>query len=209
MSARPLGLAPGAADLPHGWSQLADALIEAVWLVDAASLTVVEANAAAGRMLGLTPEALAGRDVQSLIATPEDLLFWAEAAAGGGGAIHSDTWLRRFDGTLVPVTRRATPVALGSTGRPAYLVALQDRSEVAQVENERATLLAELQATLESTADGLLVVDLGGRIRAFNRRFATLWGLPESLLVRRDDEAIRAWMQDRVVDAEAYARRWS
>jgi len=49
-----------------------------------------------------------------------------------------------------------------------------------------------LTAALESTADGLLVVDTNGRITDYNRQFASMWGLPEVTLRGGDDgEAIR------------------
>src|SRR6185295_959344 len=69
------------------------------------------------------------------------------------------------------------------------------------------TLVAELRATLESTADGILVADLAGRMRAFNQRFATLWGLPEDLLKEKNDDAVQLWMRRSVVDGSAYATR--
>jgi PAS domain S-box-containing protein len=48
-----------------------------------------------------------------------------------------------------------------------------------------------LTATLESTADGLLVVDSAGRISSYNRQFASMWGLPEDTLrTGKDEEAI-------------------
>jgi diguanylate cyclase (GGDEF)-like protein len=59
-------------------------------------------------------------------------------------------------------------------------------------------LLAELQATLEATADGILVTDLDGHVRAFNRRCAEIWGLPPELQQRADDGALLDWMARRV-----------
>lgn len=43
-----------------------------------------------------------------------------------------------------------------------------------------------LRGTIESTADGILVIDETGRIRHWNRRFARMWGLPEEDLGRMD-----------------------
>ena len=40
-----------------------------------------------------------------------------------------------------------------------------------------------LRATLESTADGILVVDLAGRIVEYNQRFAQMWQISPDLIV--------------------------
>ena len=43
------------------------------------------------------------------------------------------------------------------------------------------------RATLESTADGILVVDRNGKVITFNRKFAEMWRIPETLLETKDD----------------------
>jgi PAS domain-containing protein len=43
-----------------------------------------------------------------------------------------------------------------------------------------------IRATLESTADGILVVDERGKITAFNEKFGELWRIPKSILASRD-----------------------
>jgi PAS domain S-box-containing protein len=64
-----------------------------------------------------------------------------------------------------------------------------------------------LQATLESTADGILVVDAHGRISSFNRKFLDLWSIPEAVLSTRDDDAALAFIRDQVVDPEGFLRK--
>ncbi|HEY2929808.1 putative bifunctional diguanylate cyclase/phosphodiesterase [Piscinibacter sp.] len=193
-------------DCPELARGLIDGMLDAVWLVDARSLRVVAANAAAGVLMGGEPQRLCGCDVIELSATPEDLFFWGEVAAGEAERIESQTFVRRFDGGIVAVTRRVSrchPAA----GETLYVVALHDRSAQRRIEDELEDRLAELAATLESTADGILVTDLAGRIRSFNQTFARQWGIPAEMLAQRDDDALFGWMRRSVDDPAEYTRR--
>jgi diguanylate cyclase (GGDEF)-like protein/PAS domain S-box-containing protein len=191
---------------PHLAAGLIDGMLDAVWLVDSASLRVVGANAAAGVLMDVPPQALCGRDVTELSATPEDQLFWRDVASGHAGDIESSTWVYRQDGSSVAVTRRVSRLEV-SPGQTLFIVVLHDRSEQCRVEDRLEERLAELAATLESTADGILVTDLAGNIRSFNQTFAKLWGVPADLLKRGNDDAVLDWMRKSVADAGAYMRR--
>src|SRR5216117_291353 len=57
-----------------------------------------------------------------------------------------------------------------------------------------------LQATLESTADGILVVDLDGNIVTHNRHFEEMWRLPAALIAANNDAAGRRRLIDHVRD---------
>jgi len=202
----------GAASEPGAlaaWAPLVDGLPHATWVVELATLTVAAANDAALALLGQTREGLLGRRAEQLLATPEDLAYWnAAAGPGGPGRLRSDSVVCTADGRTVYVDRSVVPLAAAGGGPARHcVVSLVDRSSQQQAENEREERVAELQATLESTADGILVTDLAGLVRAFNRRFAQIWCVPEDLLYGRDDVAIQAWMQRSVVDPEAYERR--
>jgi diguanylate cyclase (GGDEF)-like protein len=196
------------ASLLAGWSALVDSLPDATWVVDAGSLCVVACNAAALRLLGLPQPSVLGKRADTLIATPEDLAYWDAAAAGDAAALTSDTQLCAADGRAVHVTRSIRPLPVpGASAVCYYAVVVSDRSAWKRAEDEREQLLAELQATLEATADGILVTDLVGRVRAFNRRFAQAWGIPEDLLQSREDAAVQDWMRRSMPDGDAYQRR--
>ena len=185
---------------------LIDGLQEAVWLVDARTHQVVAVNHASQQLLGVQAKDLVGSSVESLASTPEDALFWMDAAIGRRESLHTDTMMRHADGRMLWISRRISHVAQAQ-GDGLWLIAMRDQTQQRQHDEERETLLAELRATLESTADGILVTDLAGRIRSFNQRLASLWGIPEDLLNDRNDDAVQAWMRRSVVDGAAYAMR--
>ncbi|MBV8982230.1 MAG: GGDEF domain-containing protein [Acidimicrobiia bacterium] len=64
--------------------------------------------------------------------------------------------------------------------------------------------LSLLAATLEATADGILVVDEIGRIRMFNAQFAEMWGIPEDVLAAEDDDAALRFVLDQLTDPEGF-----
>lgn len=186
-----------------GADQWLEGLEGPAWLVDAGDWTVRLVNRPALAWLGLGPERCLGQPAEALLPGLEDQVFWAELRAGQPGQLASDTEVSRPQG-LAQVHRRIVP--LGEPAR-AYLVTLQDRSHEARAASERETLLAELRATLESTADGILVLDTAGRIRAFNRRFAQLWDLPEAALAEPADATVLDWMRRSVLQPDAYQQR--
>lgn len=64
--------------------------------------------------------------------------------------------------------------------------------------------LSLLQATLDSTADGILVVDRAGNISVCNRRFAEMWRIPDALLQSGDDDRVIASVLDQLANPEAF-----
>ena len=193
------------------WAPLLDGLPEAAWLVDLATLRVVAANEAAARLFCSTAAGLVGEPAARLAGSPEDLAYWADAAAGERGTLQSDTVVATADGRALHVSRSIRPITWpgrGAGAAPGHaLVVLFDRSAERRAESERELLLGELQSTLEATADGILVTDLAGRVRAFNRRFAEMWAMPLALLQEHDDAGVQAWMTRSVVDAKSYENR--
>ncbi|MBN8488545.1 MAG: EAL domain-containing protein [Burkholderiales bacterium] len=204
MSGRDAGLSWWAGQA-QGQASLLAALDAPAWLVEADQLTVLQANAAAGRFLDRPTQDLVGQDAQSLLPSLEDLAFWGEVRAGQAGALDSELDLPRPGGGEARMRRRIS--RLPDTEPAVWLVQLQDLSSEHAAQREREHALAELRATLEATADGILVTDLGGGIRAFNRRFAHLWSLPAQALEQRDDERVHAWMALQTTQPQAWRDR--
>lgn len=68
----------------------------------------------------------------------------------------------------------------------------RDLDERRLAEAQLEHLLSLLGATLESTADGIMVLDKNGRLVRFNQRFAEMWRIP--------DDVAAFWGHDRIME---------
>lgn len=66
---------------------------------------------------------------------------------------------------------------------------------------------ALLNATIDATADAILVVDAAGRMVHFNRRFVDLWGIPPDVVESRDEERAIAFVLDQLSDPAAFVKK--
>jgi PAS domain S-box-containing protein len=69
-----------------------------------------------------------------------------------------------------------------------------------RAENELEQSHSLITATLESTADGILVVDKTGKITNFNSKFIELWRIPSSIIQTDNDEALLSYVLDQLTD---------
>lgn len=67
--------------------------------------------------------------------------------------------------------------------------------------------MALLEATLESTEDGILVVDSEGRSAGFNQKWAEMWRIDPELLASRDDETIIGSVLSQLVDPDTWVAK--
>ncbi len=84
---------------------------------------------------------------------------------------------------------------------------IEDRDDAGErTRRELETSLSLLEATLEATADGILVVDRGGRMVTFNQRYIEMWRLPPETVAMRDDAAALEHALDQLLRPRSYLR---
>jgi PAS domain S-box-containing protein len=110
----------------------------------------------------------------------------------------------RKNGEVIWVHLTVSIVRSG-TGDPLYLVGfIEDITQRRDAESAASRSLSLLRATLESTADGILVVDLNGKILSFNQKMADMWEIPAEVFACGDDQkAINAAL-DKLVYPEDF-----
>lgn len=77
-----------------------------------------------------------------------------------------------------------------------------NRRKLAEEEFENSISL--LRATLESTADGILVVNNEGKMISFNRKFVEMWQIPKSIIASRDDNKALAFVLDQLKEPDIF-----
>jgi PAS domain S-box-containing protein len=61
-----------------------------------------------------------------------------------------------------------------------------------------------LRATVESTADGILVVDEKGQVTHTNKRYAQMWQIPDELIRAREDKKLLDFVLDQLKEPEVF-----
>jgi diguanylate cyclase (GGDEF)-like protein len=67
--------------------------------------------------------------------------------------------------------------------------------------------LSLLHATIESTTDGILVVDLRGKIVSFNKKFLDMWHIPHSIVATMDDSIALDFVLAQIKNPEGFLQK--
>src|SRR3989454_899613 len=114
-------------------------------------------------------------------------------------ALHKDESWRHLE--AVGVNRLDDP-AIG-----AIIVNYRDITERQRAERDLRETLSLLNATFESTAEGILLGDLAGHIVSVNRIFAELWRIPDSILEAKDDAQTIAFVLEQLADPQGFLNK--
>ncbi len=80
---------------------------------------------------------------------------------------------------------------------------------LAEREADTARSLALVEATLEATADGILVLDAADRVTDYNKRVAEMWAISPALLAEGDGTAVRNRLLAQVCDPVALGAHYA
>jgi PAS domain S-box-containing protein len=142
------------------------------------------------------------------ITHPEDVVasreFIARIRSGELPEYKMEKRYIRKDGSVVWV-HITVSIVRSVNGDPLYLVAfIDDITERRNAQREASRSFSLLRATLESTADGILVVDLNGKILSFNQKMADMWELPAEIFASGDDQRAIGAALDKLVHPDEF-----
>ncbi len=175
-------------------------------LVEPVHLGIVMANRITAQTLGYSGEELLAMTITDIESSLQDVFYWEDVRNGQYREIEGHEGLYHCaDASMLNVIKSVRVVDHG--GAPLLLVQARDVQNERKVEDALEQTLSQLRATLESTGNGILVIDGHGRIASMNRLFSTMWNIPGDLLLERNDAAIIEFMAEHVVESESCRAR--
>jgi PAS domain S-box-containing protein len=153
-------------------------------------------------------EKMIGRPMRELLGKSMDELFPSDLAK----KMVADDLRILDEGKLIEIEEELNgriyntikfPISID--GKPVYLAGFTiDITDQKHDSEALKTSLSLLNASLESTADGILIADGKGNIIKWNQKFAEMWGLPEKLLDRHDDNAAISYILNKLADPDKF-----
>lgn len=144
---------------------------------------IADANPAMTELFGYDREEIVGLDARMLYADPEDRKRFRAEIEPTGTVKDFEVRLQRKDGASLACELTSTVY----TDREDEVVGYQG---IIRDVSERRQLVSLLESTLEATADGILAVDRGHRVRYYNRRFLDIWDISDEEMASGDRQGL-------------------
>ena len=178
---------------------LLEASSEILILVDAETLKILATNRAAQERLGYARAQLDGMPVSEIECALSDMFFWDDVRANQGSTEVEGAY-RCADGSVLEVTKTARAV---DDANRLFAIRAVPAGHQRRIADELEKMSSHMSATLEATADGILLIDREGAILNMNRRFSEMWAVPGKLLLERDDAGILVHMAQQIGNSPA------
>jgi PAS domain S-box-containing protein len=168
-------------------------------------LAITSWNPAAEKLFGYSQKEAMGESFAVLFPTGEDGRSPEEVIRDltNEGLEPYETHCVRKDGSIVDVALTLSPIMESEGMVVGTSVIARNITAQKMAEQERESSLSLLSATLESTNDGILVVDRENNIVRINQMFLEMWGIPAEI-VEQGDEAALGFVLDQLKNPEKF-----
>ncbi len=117
---------------------------------------------------------------------------------------HSEKKYICKDGSIIWASTTLS-IIRDNNGEVQFFVAMvEDITTKKLAESELENSFSLIKATLESTADGILVVDRKGKIIQYNQKFLDMWRIPPGIINTGRDEDLIRYVMDQLVYPEEF-----
>ena len=171
-------------------------------LCRAADTAILFGNERLGTLFGCAPETMLRRKLAEYVQPPAQRQALLAALRKQGQVQNYEASFMNADQR--PFSARVSIQPLLLDGTPALLWGLVDVTGQQRAEENLRHSQALLAATLESTSDGMCVVDGDRRIVCCNQKFIEMWKIPDSVMATRNDNHLLTFALDQVKDPSKF-----
>ena len=195
------------------YRRLAENVNDVIWTVDL-DLRFTDLTPSAAQVFGYSVEELIGRSVFDVLAPASAESFKQTVGSGlkpDRLARKGASWSRvveaeqvRKDGSTIRVEAKVRLLFDEKKKPVGFLGVTRDITERRRAQAALERTLAFQAATLESIADGILVVDNQGKMVGFNQTFVHMWRIPKATIESRDDEKAIQYVLGQLKDPQGF-----
>ncbi len=167
--------------------------------MNAAGVKMVEAESA-GQVIGQNVLSLVDKKYRDEFQKLNKKIF-----EGNSGQLEFS--ITGFKGTNRWMETHGAPLCNQNKEIVSSLFVTRDITDRKKSEEELKRSSSLLQATLESTKDGILVVDNSGKFSGYNGQFIKMWNIPDDILKERDDKKAIVAATELLVDPSYFVER--
>ena len=159
------------------------------------------ANPAAARLLGYDEREMSRKRIDDLLAQDIDLSSKLQRRS-----LRNDEYVfASKSGERIDLTLSIAPVLQDGESAGAVIIG-RDMRERKRAEREVLQAVTLLQSTLDSTADGILVIAGDNHILSYNQRFVDMWHIPQPVMDSRDDRRALEFVVAQLTAPEEFLR---
>jgi PAS domain S-box-containing protein len=170
-----------------------------IFILERKTAKILDVNKSVCKLLGYSKDEIIGTVSGDRVVSEQRNSFKDQLEKlKSTGKFFGEFDIQKKDGTTLTVEARGA-----AFGDYAFAIG-RDITERKRNEKELKVREEELRATIESTDDGILVVDDQGDVIHSNQRFAGMWHIPEKLIKTGNDEQLLNHVLEQLIDPEAF-----
>ena len=177
-----------------------------MYFFDVDTLAFLEVNKAAIEHYGYSKEEFLNMNIKDIRPAEDVSLLLNDVKEAKTVNKPSIIWRhKKKNGELIFVD--ITTVSVFYKGKKVRHVMIQDITDRKRSEDALKESISLLNATIESTADGILVVDQKGKITLLNQKFVDMWNIPKEILGNKEDEHVHNLVIEQVKNQDDFIKK--
>ena len=124
--------------------------------------------------------------------------------AGEIPVYHTEKRYIRKNGSIIWGSTTVSIIRNNNDEVQFFLVMIDDITSRKKAASELESSVSLLKATLESTEDGLLVVDSSGEIVQYNQKFTEMWRIPDQILADGNDNDALEYVMNQLINPDSF-----